>query len=73
VTWAEEFGELRPLLFAIAYRILGSASEAEAAVQDTWLRYEGFATQPKSTVERIGSGRTLCAPGDRSGTGQDHG
>ncbi|NUO60619.1 MAG: RNA polymerase sigma-70 factor [Hamadaea sp.] len=45
---AAEFEELRPLLFAIAYRILGSVSEAEDAVQETWLRYEGSATQPKS-------------------------
>ena len=36
---AEEFEELRPLLFSIAYRILGSVSEAEDAVQETWLRY----------------------------------
>jgi RNA polymerase sigma-70 factor (ECF subfamily) len=28
----------RPLLFAIAYRMLGSASEAEDVVQDAWLR-----------------------------------
>ncbi len=38
---AEEFEELRPLLFSIAYRLLGSVSEAEDAVQDTWLRYAG--------------------------------
>jgi hypothetical protein len=31
VTRTEEFEELRPLLFAIAYRILGSVSEAEDA------------------------------------------
>ena len=46
---AEEFEELRPLLFAIAYRILGSVSEAEDAVQETWLRYESSPTQPEST------------------------
>ncbi|MGI8868071.1 MAG: RNA polymerase sigma-70 factor [Mycobacteriales bacterium] len=46
---AEEFQALRPLLFAIAYRILGSVSEAEDAVQDTWLRYEASPTQPTST------------------------
>lgn len=40
MTWSEEFEELRPLLFSIAYRILGSVSEAEDAVQETWLRYE---------------------------------
>ena len=46
---AEEFEELRPLLFAIAYRILGSVAEAEDAVQETWLRYESSATVPTST------------------------
>jgi DNA-directed RNA polymerase specialized sigma24 family protein len=49
VTRAEEFEELRPLLFAIAYRILGSVSEAEDAVQETWLRYEASPTRPTST------------------------
>lgn len=44
----EEFGELRPLLFSIAYRILGSVSEAEDAVQEAWLRYEATSTQPAS-------------------------
>ncbi|MFD5086802.1 RNA polymerase sigma-70 factor [Kitasatospora sp. NPDC058201] len=45
----EEFEELRPLLFSIAYRILGSVSEAEDAVQDAWLRFDGSATRPAST------------------------
>jgi RNA polymerase sigma-70 factor, ECF subfamily len=45
---AEEFEELRPLLFAIAYRILGSVSEAEDAVQETWLRYQAYSAQPTS-------------------------
>ncbi|MER6955055.1 RNA polymerase sigma-70 factor [Streptomyces sp. NPDC000618] len=44
----EEFEELRPLLFSIAYRILGSVGEAEDAVQETWLRYDGSATRPTS-------------------------
>jgi RNA polymerase sigma-70 factor, ECF subfamily len=48
MTRAEEFQELRPLLFAIAYRILGSVAEAEDAVQDTWLRYAASPVQPAS-------------------------
>jgi RNA polymerase sigma-70 factor (ECF subfamily) len=48
VTRAEEFQELRPLLFSIAYRILGSVSEAEDAVQETWLRYSASPAQPRS-------------------------
>jgi RNA polymerase sigma-70 factor (ECF subfamily) len=49
LTRAEDFEELRPLLFAIAYRILGSVSEAEDAVQETWLRWEASPTPPTST------------------------
>jgi RNA polymerase sigma-70 factor, ECF subfamily len=49
LTRAREFEELRPLLFAIAYRLLGSVGEAEDAVQETWLRYEGSPTEPTST------------------------
>ncbi|MEV6234535.1 RNA polymerase sigma-70 factor [Saccharopolyspora shandongensis] len=45
----EEFEELRPLLFSIAYRILGSVAEAEDAVQETWLRFDGSSTLPTST------------------------
>jgi RNA polymerase sigma-70 factor (ECF subfamily) len=48
VSKAEEFERLRPLLFSIAYRILGSVGEAEDAVQETWLRYESSPTQPTS-------------------------
>jgi RNA polymerase sigma-70 factor, ECF subfamily len=35
----EAFEEYRPLLFAIAYRMTGNASEAEDIVQETYLRY----------------------------------
>jgi RNA polymerase sigma-70 factor (ECF subfamily) len=45
---AQEFEELRPLLFSIAYRILGSVSEAEDAVQETWLRFHASTTPPIS-------------------------
>jgi RNA polymerase sigma-70 factor (ECF subfamily) len=48
VSRAGEFEQLRPLLFSIAYRILGSVAEAEDAVQETWLRYQASPAQPAS-------------------------
>ncbi|MES4909103.1 MULTISPECIES: sigma-70 family RNA polymerase sigma factor [unclassified Streptomyces] len=38
---ADAFLELRPRLFGIAYRVLGSVDEAEDVVQDAWLRWQG--------------------------------
>lgn len=35
------FSADRPRLFSIAYRMLGSASDAEDVLQDAWLRYAG--------------------------------
>jgi RNA polymerase sigma-70 factor, ECF subfamily len=49
VTRTEEFEKLRPLLFAIAYRILGSVAQAEDAVQESWLRFDASPTQAVST------------------------
>jgi Sigma-70 region 2 len=34
------FTEVRPRLFGAAYRMLGSAAEAEDIVQDVWLRWQ---------------------------------
>jgi RNA polymerase sigma factor (sigma-70 family) len=34
------FMRMRPRLFGIAYRMLGSAAEAEDVVQDVWLRWQ---------------------------------
>ncbi len=44
----EQFEELRPLLFSIAYRLLGSVGEAEDAVQETWLRWDASGVEPAS-------------------------
>ncbi|MFF1322525.1 MULTISPECIES: RNA polymerase sigma-70 factor [Streptomyces] len=37
---AQQFMAARPQLFGIAYRILGTAAEAEDVVQDAWLRWQ---------------------------------
>jgi RNA polymerase sigma-70 factor (ECF subfamily) len=41
---ATEFESLRRYLFSIAYRLTGSASEAEDVVQDAWLRMQNTST-----------------------------
>src|SRR5215471_15206827 len=44
----DEFESHRPVLFGIAYRMLGSAAEAEDAVQNAYLRWKAAA--PKGDV-----------------------
>jgi RNA polymerase sigma-70 factor, ECF subfamily len=44
----ESHEELRPYLFAIAYRMLGSVAEAEDVVQDTFVRYHEAGVEPES-------------------------
>ncbi|POM26765.1 ECF RNA polymerase sigma factor SigJ [Actinomadura rubteroloni] len=39
---AAVFADVRPRLFGIAYRMLGSAAEAEDVVQDAWLRWQTY-------------------------------
>src|SRR4051795_5368463 len=38
---AETFAAVRPRLFGIAYRMLGTVADAEDIVQDTWERWQG--------------------------------
>ncbi|WP_345607009.1 RNA polymerase sigma-70 factor [Pseudonocardia adelaidensis] len=38
---ADEFAQVRPRLFGIAYRMLGSIADAEDIVQDAWVKWQG--------------------------------
>ena len=43
-----EFEQHRPRLRALAYRMLGSAAEADDAVQEAWLRYDRADLTPQA-------------------------
>jgi RNA polymerase sigma-70 factor (ECF subfamily) len=53
----EIFNQYRPLLFSIAYRMLGSAMDAEDMVQDAFLRWQaadtGAIASPKSYLASV--------------------
>jgi RNA polymerase sigma factor (sigma-70 family) len=49
---ADEFDRQRPRLRAVAYRILGSLSEADDAVQDAWLRLQRTDAEKLDSLER---------------------
>ncbi|MEV4676818.1 MULTISPECIES: RNA polymerase sigma-70 factor [Actinomadura] len=54
---SDAFEEHRSLLFAVAYRMLGTAADAEDAVQDAWLRWSAAdrsgVADPKAYLVRI--------------------
>ena len=53
---APQFDEYRPLLFSIAYRMLGSVMDAEDMVQEAWLRWqqtEQVIESPKAYLSTI--------------------
>ncbi|WP_392870425.1 RNA polymerase sigma-70 factor [Streptomyces sp. LN499] len=62
-TGQQVFHEHRRLLFSVAYRILGSAADAEDAVQDAWIKWSSTdrsqITQPKAYLTRIVSNLAL--------------
>jgi RNA polymerase sigma-70 factor (ECF subfamily) len=53
----QRFADHRKLLFSIAYRILGSAADAEDVVQDAWFKWSasdrGGVADPKAYLARI--------------------
>ena len=56
MTTADVYRQLRPLMFAIAYRMTGSVSEAEDIVQEAFLRYHGAAPgieSPKAFLSAV--------------------
>jgi RNA polymerase sigma-70 factor, ECF subfamily len=57
----EDQDDLRPYLFAIAYRMLGSVEEAEDVVQDAFLRYQEAGEEPDSPKAYLATVTTRLA------------
>ena len=61
MTDPEDVVELRPLLFSIAYRMLGSVADAEDIVQAAYLRYLDYGKHG----QEADSPRALLTPSPR--------
>ncbi|WP_298445078.1 RNA polymerase sigma-70 factor [Gordonia sp. (in: high G+C Gram-positive bacteria)] len=60
----ETFAEYRPLLFSIAYEILGSVTDAEDVLQESYLRWQsasGDVEHPRAYLARIVTRQSLNA------------
>jgi RNA polymerase sigma-70 factor, ECF subfamily len=50
-TGVDEFERLRSHLLAVAYRLTGTFADAEDAVQDAWLRWDGLGERREQVVD----------------------
>lgn len=67
---AARFAELRPLLFTVAYEIVGSAADADDVLQESYLRWaavdDADVTDPKAYLAKIVTRQALNALRSRS-------
>lgn len=59
---AAEFERHRPYLRSVAYRMLGSVTEAEDALQEAWLRFD---RRPPAEIEGVRPWLTTVVERDR--------
>lgn len=47
------YTEYRPLLFSLAYRLVGTVMDAEDLVQETFIAYTGFDAEREASIENV--------------------